>query len=129
MTDGAGLAGNAAAADGDDNVNLAQQVGGDQGLTDDHLQGVQTEVVVDVAAVDGDVTGAVLVNADTGDGGLPAAGAVEILSLALVHNSLPPISPGSKLRASERHGCARRPCTGADGPCSYGPECSWAACP
>ena len=50
VTDSAGLAGNAAAGDGDNDVNLAQHVGGDQGLTDDQLQGLQTEVVVDVAA-------------------------------------------------------------------------------
>ena len=43
MTDSAGLAGNAAAGDGDNDVNLAQQIGGDQGLTDDQLQGLQTE--------------------------------------------------------------------------------------
>ena len=66
VTDSAGLAGNAAASDGDNDVNLAQQVSGDQGLTDDQLQGLQTEVIVDVAAIDDDGTGAVLVNANTG---------------------------------------------------------------
>ena len=49
MTDSAGLTGNAAAGDGDNDVNLAQHVGGDQGLTNDQLQGLQTEVIVDVA--------------------------------------------------------------------------------
>ena len=39
VADGAGLTGYAAAGDGDDNVNLAQQIGSDQGLTDDQLQG------------------------------------------------------------------------------------------
>ena len=43
MADSAGLTGYAAAGDGDDNVNLAQQIRGDQRLTDDQLQGVQTE--------------------------------------------------------------------------------------
>ena len=90
MTDGAGLAGDAAAGDGADDVHLAQQVGGDQGLTDQQLQGIETEVVVDIPAVDDDGTGAVLINADTGDGGLPPAGAVGILLLAFVHDSLPP---------------------------------------
>ena len=79
-----------AALDGADHIHLAEQVGGDQRLTDDQLQGVETEVVVDLAAVDDNGTGAVLINADTGDRGLAAAGAVMILFLALVHRLLPP---------------------------------------
>ena len=90
VTDSAGLAGNAAASDGDNDVNLAQQIGGVQGLTDDQLQSLQTEVIVDVAAVDDDGTGAVLVDANAGHRGLTTAGAVKILLLALVHSSLPP---------------------------------------
>ena len=62
VADGAGLTGYAAAGDGDNDVNLAQQIGGDQGLTDDQLQGVQTEILVDVTAVDDDgMSGAVWV--------------------------------------------------------------------
>ena len=129
VTDSAGLTGNAAAGDGDNDVDLAQQVGGDQGLTDDQLQGLQTEVVVDVAAVDDDGAGAVLVNANAGNTGLTTASAVKLLLLALVHSVLPPISPESRLRASGQHEDAQHPCTGADGSCSCGPECSWAACP
>ena len=90
MTDSAGLAGNTAACNGNNNVDLADQIGGDQGLIYDQLQGVQTEVVVDLTAVDDDGTGAVLINANTGDGGLPTAGAVKILLLALVQSKLPP---------------------------------------
>ena len=63
MTDGAGLAGNAAACNGANDVNGAQGVGGNQRLTNDQLQGVQAEVLVDVAAVDGDGTGAALIRA------------------------------------------------------------------
>src|SRR5699024_5606559 len=85
VADGAGLAGDAAAGDGDNQVNLAQGVGGDQGLADQQLQGLQAAVLVDIAAVEGDGAGAVLIDADAGHGGLPAAGAVVILSLALVH--------------------------------------------
>ena len=85
VTDSASLAGNAATSDGNDNVNLANQVSADQGLIDDQLQGLQTEVVVDVAAVDDHGAGAILINADTGDGGLPTAGAVVVILLALVH--------------------------------------------
>ena len=63
VADGAGLAGDAAAGDGDNQVNLAQGVGGDQGLADQQLQGLQAEVLVDIAAVDGDGAGAVLIDA------------------------------------------------------------------
>ena len=90
MTDGAGLTGNAAAGNGDNHVNLAQQIGGDQRLTDDQLQGLQTKIVVDITTVDNDGTGAVLVDANAGNAGLTTAGAVKILLLALVHSKLPP---------------------------------------
>ena len=63
-TDSAGLTGNAAAGDSDNDVNLAQQIGGDQGLTNDQLQRVKTEVIVDVAAVDDDGAGAAFIDAD-----------------------------------------------------------------
>ena len=128
VTDSAGLAGNAAACDGDNHVNLANQVGSNQGLVHDQLQGLQTEVVVDVAAVDDDGAGAVLVDANACNRGLTTAGAVELLLLALVHSKLPPIT-ASKLRASEQREDAQHPCTGADGSVRYGPGCSWAACP
>ena len=110
VADGAGLAGNAAAGNGGLDVNLADGAGGDQGLTDDELQGIQTEVVVDITAVDGDRAGAVGDEVNAGNGGLSAAGAVHIGLLALIgcHISLPPLS-GPKLRASGLHGCARRP--------------------
>ena len=60
-------------------------------------------------------SGAVLVDANTGNAGLTATGAVVILLLAFVHSQLPPISPGSMRPASGQHGDAQRPCTGADG--------------
>ena len=88
VTDCASLAGNTAASNSNNNVNLANQVRSDQGLTDNQLQGVQTKVIVDVAAIDGDHAGAVLVNANTGNGGLTTAGAVKILLLALVQSSV-----------------------------------------
>ena len=80
VADSASLAGNTAAGDGDNDVNLAQQIQGGQGLTDDQLQGLQTEVIVDVTTVDDDGAGAVLVNTNTSDGRLTSAGAVLILS-------------------------------------------------
>ena len=115
MTDSASLASNTAASDGNNDVNLANQLGGVQGLTNDQLQGLQTEVIVDVAAVDDDGTGAVLVYTNTGNGGLTAAGAVVILRRALGPYQVPPLSPGSMLRASELRERAQRPCTGAGG--------------
>ena len=90
MTDSASLAGNAAASNGDNDVNLAQHIGGNQGLTNDQLQGLQAKVAIDIAAIDDDGASAVLVNANTGHGGLSTAGAVKILLLALVHSKLPP---------------------------------------
>ena len=60
MAHGASLTGDAAAGDGGDDVHLANHAGGDQGLADDELQGLQAEVVVDITAVDGDGAGAVL---------------------------------------------------------------------
>ena len=83
MTDGAGLAGDAAAGDGADDVHLAHHVGGDQGLTDQELQGVQAKVIIDVPAVDDDGAGSILIDTNPGDGGLPPTGAVGILSLLL----------------------------------------------
>ena len=85
VTDSAGLAGNAATCDGANDINGTQGLGGDQGLTNDQLQGVEAEIIVDVTAVDGDGTGTALVHANTGNGVLTSAGAVLILSLALVH--------------------------------------------
>ena len=44
VTDGAGLAGHAAAGDGRFDVDLADGAGGDQGLADDELQGLETKM-------------------------------------------------------------------------------------
>ena len=90
VADGAGLAGDAAAGDGGLDVHLADGGGGDQGLTDDELQGLQTEVVLNVPTVDGDGAGAVGEEVDPGHGGLPAAGAVVIGLLTLIHLPYPP---------------------------------------
>ena len=109
VADGAGLTGNAAAGDSSLDVDLADGAGGDEGLTDDELEGIETEVIVDITAVDGDSAGAVGDEVNACDGGLSASGAVHIGLLALIgcHISLPPLSD-PKLRASELHGCAPR---------------------
>ena len=86
----AGLTGHAAALDGGNDVDLAELLGSGEGLTDDHLQGLETEILVDVAAVDGDSASAVLEEVNAGDGGLSTAGAVQIRLLGLIHSSLPP---------------------------------------
>ena len=88
MTDSASLTGNTAAGNADDDVVLALQAQQDQRRTDDQLQGLQTEVVVDITIVDGDLTGAG-VNANAGNGILTTTSAVEI-RLGFVHIRLPP---------------------------------------
>ena len=90
MTQSAGLAGHAAALDGGNDVDLAELLRSGEGLTDDHLQGLETEILVDVAAVDGDGAGAVLKQVHTGDGGLAAASAVLVGILRLIHSLFPP---------------------------------------
>ena len=52
VTDSAGLAGNAAASHIDNHIHSVNHTGGNQGLTDNELQGVQAKVLVDVAAID-----------------------------------------------------------------------------
>ena len=84
----AGLTGHTAALDGGDDIDLTEGLGRGEGLTDDHLEGLETEILVDVAAVDGDGAGAVLKEMHAGNGGLSAAGAVEVRLLGLIHSSL-----------------------------------------
>ena len=86
------LTADAAALDGGNDVHLALAGGGHQGLTDDHLQSLQTEILVNIAAVDGDGAGAAGIDLDAGDRGLSAAGAVQIGLLRLIHFPLPPYS-------------------------------------
>ena len=67
VADSASLTGNTAAGNADDDIVLALQAQQDQRRTDDQLQGLQTEVVVDITIVDGDLAGAG-VNANAGNG-------------------------------------------------------------
>jgi len=78
------LAGYAAACDSGFDVDLAEGVGENQGLTDDELQGLKTEVIVDITTVDGDSTGAVGDEVNASDRLLSASGTVHIGSLALI---------------------------------------------
>ena len=108
MADSTGLTGNAAAVNGSLDVDLADGAGGDQGLANDELKSFETEVVVNITAVDGDSTGAVGDQVNTSDRMLSASGTVHIGSFALIscHYCLPPIND-PKLRASGLHGHAR----------------------
>ena len=92
MTQSAGLTGHAAAGDGSHDVHLAGVAGSLQGLTDDHLQGLQAKVLVNVTAIDGDGAGAVGEQMDAGHRGLTAAGAIQIRLLRLIHSLTPPYS-------------------------------------
>ena len=57
MTDRTSLTGNAAAANGADNVKFTSSVGNFKWLTNDQFEGIQTEVLVNVSVVDGNFTG------------------------------------------------------------------------
>src|SRR5699024_3533273 len=91
VTDRAGLAGEAAAGYGALHVKLAGGAGGLERLTADHLQGLQTEVVVDGAVVDLDLTGTTREQTNAGNGGLSSAGAVEISLFRCIHQLVPPL--------------------------------------
>ena len=86
MTDSAGLTGDTAACNVGDDVELTGGAGNAEGLVDDELQGLETEVIVDGTAVDGDLTAAGI-QANASDGLLSAAGAVEVGLCTGVHNS------------------------------------------
>ena len=55
MTDCTSLAGNAAACNGADNVELAEAVGEVERLTNNEFQRFKAEVIVNVSAVDGSI--------------------------------------------------------------------------
>ena len=89
VADGAGLAGNSAAAYATNDVEFAVRLGDCERLTNDELKSFKTEIFVNVTVVDGDFAGAVI-NTDAGYRALSAAGSVEI-RFAVVHYSLPPL--------------------------------------
>src|SRR5690606_25951424 len=77
-TDRTGLAGGAAAGNGDVDVELVGRLGQLERLAHDHARGLAAEELVDRALVDGDLAIA-LAQVDAGGGGLAAAGAVILL--------------------------------------------------
>ena len=91
MTDRAGLTGDPAAGDVGNDIELARGAGDAEGLVDDELQGLEPEVIVNVAVVDGDLAGAGI-ESDARDGALSSAGSVEIGFSARIHSSIPDLS-------------------------------------
>ena len=89
MADCTGLSRYAAACHTADNVELLVGLGEHQRLTHDQLEGLETEIIVDVTIVDRHLAGA-LVQAHTGDGALSSASSVKIRRF-LVHSSVPPL--------------------------------------
>ena len=77
MADSACLTGDTATDNGCDDVELAGGLSHAEGLVDDELEGLKTEVIIDGTAVDGDLTAAGI-QANASDGLLSAAGAVEV---------------------------------------------------
>ena len=76
VTDSTGLTGDTATCDVGNDVELTGGAGNAEGLVDDELQGLETEVIIDGTAVDGDLTGAGI-DANASDGLLSAAGATK----------------------------------------------------
>ncbi len=75
VAEGAGLAGDAAAFDRREDVELLGGLGQQQGLADDHLENVVAEIVVQRVVVDLDLSGSGA-QEDPRGGRLAAAGAV-----------------------------------------------------
>ncbi len=84
VTDSAGLAGKATAANRSNDIKLANRIGYTEGLVDDELKGFKTEIVINVLAVYRDQTGTGI-KADTGDGLLSSAGAVKVRLCTGIH--------------------------------------------
>ena len=104
VADSTGLTGNTAACNAANDVELLFGTGENERLTNDRLEGIKAEIIVDIAVVDRDLTGA-LVNSYTCNGAFSSAGAVEIRCL-IVLIRLPPIKV-PKPSASAPRACAR----------------------
>ena len=89
MTDSACLTGYAAARNGCFDIVFACKSRGFEGLTDNELKSFETEIVVNISAVDSYFAGT-LINANAGNGMFLSACSVEIRSFGLVHQFRPP---------------------------------------
>src|SRR5690348_377159 len=138
VTHGAGLAAAAAADDFDGDVEAVGKLQQAQGAAHGLHEGLAREVLLGVAAVDGDAAVAVGVETDAGDGGLAAAGAVIIgvrvlrqggsSRWAVVDVVVGGSSPPAPLRA--RRGVCARPAPAARGlPRRWAAATGWAAGP
>ena len=92
VTDGAGLTGDSAACDGGVDIHLAAETDGLEGLTNDELESVKSEIIIEITTVYGDLAGAGGEEVDSRDGRLSSAGAVHIGLLRSIHYILPPYS-------------------------------------
>ena len=88
MADSACLTGNAAACNSSNDVKLLDGVCEGQGLTNDQLEGLQTEIVVDGTAVDCDRAASGIYSYSC-NRVLSSAGAI-LIRLRIVHCSYPP---------------------------------------
>jgi hypothetical protein len=90
VADCAGLTGKPASRDHCGDVYLADGSGGDKGLTDDGFECFETEIVVDVAVVDGYDAGSAGIDVDAGDRRFTAPCAVMVSPFRLIHYAPPP---------------------------------------
>ncbi len=88
VADSACLTGDTATGNGGDDIELAGGARHAEGLVYDELQGFKTEVIVNVAAVDGNDASA-RNDANTSNGFLSSAGAVEVRLCTCIHINLP----------------------------------------
>ncbi len=88
VTDRTCLSGETAALNGCNDIELAGSVGYAEGLVNDELKGLETEVLIDVLAIDGDSTGTGI-KTNASYRALSSASAVKIRLSASIHYSVP----------------------------------------
>ena len=85
MADSACLTCEAAAGDGAFDIELTVCMGSFQRLTNDQLEGFETEIIIDCEVIDLDFAGSAREQSYSCNRGLSSAGSVEICFLRLVH--------------------------------------------
>ena len=88
VSDSTCLTCNAAACNCADDVELVSSIGNAEGLTNDELQGLKAKVVVDISAVDGNLTGT-WINSNSCNGVLSSACSVVIWLLIRTFKAAP----------------------------------------
>ena len=89
MADSTRLTADTATADGSHDIKLTDRAGNAEGLVDNQLQGLQSEILVDGAPVDGDLTVSG-VQTNAGDGLLATTGTVEVGLCTCIHEFVLP---------------------------------------